>query len=399
MKFSDIVEQLATTNPAIQQSSSLVSAPQCDPDILNVSAIETAGPQTLSYVESRKFLPQLRDTQASALILSKDETLQIEATLRGMAWIVSPQPRLTFAQAIALFYQPFHPEPGIHPSAIIHPTAQIGENVSIGEYVVIRAGVTLGDGVCIHPSVVVYPEASVGDRTILHANCVIHERAQIGCDCVIHSGAAIGSEGFGFVPTAEGWVKMEQSGVTILEDGVEVGCNAAIDRPAVGETRVKRNTKIDNLVQIGHDCQVGEACIMASQGGMAGGARLGNRVILAGQVGVANRVVVGDRTTATARAGIISNIPAGSVVSGHPTLLHRQWLKTSAHQARLPEMMQTMRRLQRQVDDLQQQIQALTMDAQPMEPRPDADWAVDVTTDDGMTDVKTDAPESNPHEI
>ena len=359
MKFSHIVNKLDVEDIALMASSSLVEHPASDPDIIGVSEIETAVPNTLSYAESRKFLPQLRETQASALILSKDETLQAEASQRGIAWIAASQPRLVFAHAIALFYQPFHPAPGIHPTAVIHPTAQVGPQVSIGEYVVIRAGVTVGEGVCIHPGVVIYPEATIGDRTILHANCVIHERTQIGNDCVIHSGAAIGSEGFGFVPTAARWIKMEQSGVTILEDEVEVGCNAAIDRPAVGETRVKRNTKIDNLVQIGHDCQVGEACIMAAQGGMAGGAKLGDRVILAGQAGVANRVTVGDRTTATARAGIISDIEPGSVISGHPTRPHRQWLKTSAYQARLPELAHTLHHLQKQVANLQQQIQEI----------------------------------------
>jgi len=347
MKFSDIVEQLATTNPAIQQSSSLVSAPQCDPDILNVSAIETAGPQTLSYVESRKFLPQLRDTQASALILSKDETLQVEATLRGMAWIVSPQPRLTFAQAIALFYQPFHPEPGIHPSAIIHPTAQIGENVSIGEYVVIRAGVTLGDGVCIHPSVVVYPEASVGDRTILHANCVIHERASVGADCVIHCGAVIGSEGFGFVPVPEGWVKMQQSGAVVLEDAVEVGCNAAIDRPSVGETRIRQGTKIDNLVHVAHGCTIDEHSVLAAQVGLAGKVNLGKRVVLAGQVGISDGVTLGDGAIATAQTGIHRDVPAGEVVSGYPAIPNKLWLKISAVYNRLPDMYKAFRKIQR----------------------------------------------------
>lgn len=351
MKLSDIAELLHATD-----QSSLVSHPDCDPDLMGAADLELATPGTLSYVESRKFLTGLQTTQASALILAHDETLQAIASHRGIAWIASPQPRLLFARAIALFYQPFRPEPGIHSTAIIHPTATLGKDVSIGEYVVIRAGVTIGDGVCIHPGVVIYPEARIGDRTLLHAHCVIHERAQLGQDCVIHSGAVIGSEGFGFVPTATGWYKMEQSGVTVLEDGVEVGCNSTIDRPAVGETRVKRNTKIDNLVHIAHNCQVGEACVMAAQGGMAGGVTLGDRVVLAGQVGIANRVTVGDRATATARAGIISDVAPGSTVSGHPTVPHRQWLKTSTLQGRLPDMYRTLQQLQAQVEALQQQL-------------------------------------------
>jgi len=133
----------------------------------------------------------------------------------------------------------------------------------------------------------------IGDRTILHANCTIHERVQIGNDCVIHSGAVIGAEGFGFVPVPEGWFKMEQSGIVVLEDGVEIGCNSTVDRPAVGETRIGSQTKIDNLVHIAHNCQIGQACALAGQVGMAGGVKLGNRVILAGQVGIANQAVSG----------------------------------------------------------------------------------------------------------
>jgi UDP-3-O-[3-hydroxymyristoyl] glucosamine N-acyltransferase len=165
---------------------------------------------------------------------------------------------------------------------------------------------------------------------------------------VIHSGAVIGAEGFGFVPTSTGWFKMEQSGCTVLEDGVEVGCNSTIDRPAVGETRVARNTKIDNLVQIGHGCQVGQNCALAAQVGMAGGVKVGNRVILAGQVGIANQAKIGDGAIATAKAGIHNDVEPGAIVSGIPAVPHKLFLKASAVYNRLPEMYQTLKQLQRQ---------------------------------------------------
>ena len=184
--------------------------------------------------------------------------------------------------------------------------------------------------------------------TVLHANCSIHERTRIGCDCVIHSGCVIGAEGFGFVPTRTGWVKMEQSGCTVLEDNVEVGSNSAIDRPAVGETRVGRNTIIDNLVQIGHGCQIGYGCAIAGQAGIAGGAKIGNRVILAGQSGVANQVTVGDGAIASAKAGIHNDIAAGEIVSGMPAIPHKLYLRVSAIYNRLPEMYQSFRQLQRE---------------------------------------------------
>jgi UDP-3-O-[3-hydroxymyristoyl] glucosamine N-acyltransferase len=190
----------------------------------------------------------------------------------------------------------------------------------------------------------------IGDRTVLHANCTIQERAIIGADCVIHSGAVIGAEGFGFVPTPEGWFKMEQSGRTVLEDGVEVGCNSTIDRPAVGETRVARNTKIDNLVQIAHGCQIGENCAFAAQVGLAGGVKIGNRVILGGQVGVANQATIGDGAIGAAKAGIHSNVAPGAVVCGVPALPRKVFLKASAVYQRLPEMYQTLKQLQRRFE-------------------------------------------------
>ena len=347
MKFSELLKKLGASitehSPTTPESSDL--------ELCGLEAVDRAQPGMLSYIEGPKFAAHVRKTQASALILPVDETLQTQATERGIAWLSTPQPRLVFAEAIALFYQPFRPKPGIHPSAVIDPDTTIGAQVYIGPRAVIQAGVTLGDGVCIHPNVTIYPDVQIGPRSILHANCTVHERTQIGADCVIHSGAVIGGEGFGFVPTAEGWFKMEQSGVTVLEDGVEVGCNSAIDRPAVGETRIGKNTKLDNLVHIGHGCRVGENCAFAAQVGLAGGVVVGNRVILAGQVGVANQAQIADGAIATAQAGIHSNVKAGEIVSDSPAIPNKLYLKISAIRKRLPEIYQTFKELQRQLND------------------------------------------------
>jgi UDP-3-O-[3-hydroxymyristoyl] glucosamine N-acyltransferase len=317
--------------------------------ITGVAAVDEAQTGQLSYIEGEAVAAKIATTQATALILPADATLQAAAAARGLAWISVSNPRLAFAQAIALFYQPFRPTPGIHPTAVIDPTVHLGQDVAIGPHVVLHAGVTLGDGVCIHANVVVYPEVQIGDRALLHANCVIHERTILGADCVIHSGACIGAEGFGFVPTAEGWFKMEQSGRVVLEDGVEIGCNAAVDRPAVGETRIRRQTKLDNLVHIAHGCQIGEACAMAAQVGLAGGVKVGNRVILAGQVGIANQVSIGDGAIATAQTGVHRDVEPGAIVSGYPAIPNRLWLKIAAVYNRLPEMYQSLRDIRRQL--------------------------------------------------
>ncbi|WP_071191538.1 UDP-3-O-(3-hydroxymyristoyl)glucosamine N-acyltransferase [Trichormus sp. NMC-1] len=345
MQFSEIISKLNDTITG----HSLITNREQNPEITGVAAIDEATSATLSYVEGAKFASLINSTAASALILPQNEQLQMQATERGIAWLSTPEPRLLFAKAIALFYQPYRPNPEIHLTAVIHPTAKIGNDVYIGSHVVISQGVEIGNHAIIHPNVVIYPDGKIGDRTTLHANCTIHERTIIGADCVIHSGAVIGAEGFGFVPTRTGWLKMEQSGYTVLEDGVEVGCNSAIDRPAVGETRVGRNTKIDNLVQIGHGCQIGAGCAIAGQAGMAGGVKVGNRVILAGQVGIANQVKIGDGAIASAQAGIHNDIAPGEIVSGSPAMPHKLYLKVSAVYSRLPDIYQSLKQLQRQL--------------------------------------------------
>ena len=339
MKFSEILNQLGDY---ITESS-----PNIDLEISGVAAIDEATSGTLSYVESGKYSALLNSTGASAVILPPDEKLQNQATEKGIAWLTTKEPRLVFAKAVTLFYQPYRPTPVIHPSAVIDSDAKIGEDVYIGAHVVISEAVEIGNYAIIHPNVVIYPEVKIGDRTTLHANCTIHERSQIGADCVIHSGAVIGAEGFGFVPTRTGWFKMEQSGYTVLEDRVEVGCHTAIDRPAVGETRVGKDTKIDNLVQIGHGSQIGAGCAIAGQAGMAGGVRLGNRVILAGQVGIANQAKIGDGAIASAQAGVHGDIPPGEIVSGSPAVPHKLYLKAAVIYNRLPEIYQFFKQLKR----------------------------------------------------
>jgi UDP-3-O-[3-hydroxymyristoyl] glucosamine N-acyltransferase len=332
MKFSDLVRQLSP------QAHSLTSHPQLNPELTGIMPVDQASAQTLSYIEGGKFAKMIAKTSASALILPLDSALQTQALEQRIAWLSTPYPRLTFAQAINLFYQPFQPKPQIHPSAIIAEDVQLGNNLSIGANVVIEAGVKLGDHVCIHPNVVIYPQVIIGDRTILHSNCTIQERSQLGSDCVIHSGAVIGAEGFGFVPIPQGWYKIPQSGYVVLEDGVEIGCNSTVDRPTVGITRIGKNTKLDNLVHVAHGCTIGENCALAAQVGLAGGVKLGNRVILAGQVGVANQAEIGDNAIASAQTGIHGNVKAGEAVSGSPAVPNKLYLKVSAIYKKLPEM-------------------------------------------------------------
>ncbi len=347
MKFGQIVMALGDQ---VVASSLDRDGSVGDRTLTGLSAIQEATPQDLSYVEGAKFASYISTTEAGVLILPSDETLQEQADQRGILWISVKDPRLVFARTISYFYQPYRRAAGIHPSAVIEPGAEVGEDVAIGPLAVVHAGAKVGDRTCIHAGAVVYPGAVIGQNTVLHANCVIHERTQIGSNCVIHSGAVIGSEGFGFVPTKTGWEKMHQSGIAVLEDGVEIGCNSTVDRSAVGETRIKQNTKIDNMVHIAHSCQVGEAVAMAAQVGMAGGTIIGNRVILAGQVGIANKAKLGDGAVASAQAGITSNVAPGEIVSGSPAIPHKIFLKSSAIIRRLPELAKSVKQMQKQLN-------------------------------------------------
>ncbi|MBV5259633.1 UDP-3-O-(3-hydroxymyristoyl)glucosamine N-acyltransferase [Synechococcus moorigangaii CMS01] len=318
-----------------------------DPEILGVAAVDRAKSQEISYVEGGKFAAMVDSTEAAALILPADEDLQQRATARGIAWISTKEPRLLFAAVIKVFYQPFRPAPGIHPTAVIDPSVQLGQAVSIGAHVVLYPGTKIGDRTCIMANAVVYPDVEIGADTLLHANCTIHERVKIGNHCVIHSGAVIGAEGFGFVPTPQGWFKMEQSGIVVLEDGVEIGCNSAVDRPAVGETRIKTQTKLDNLVHVAHGGTIGSNCALAAQVGLAGGVTVGNNVLLGGQVGVANQAVIGDGAIATAQTGINNRVAPGEIVSGSPAVPNAVYRKVSAIYKRLPEMYDAFRKLKK----------------------------------------------------
>lgn len=217
---------------------------------------------------------------------------------------------------------------------------------------------TIGDGAILFPNSTIYSGVRIGARTVIHANCAIHERTEIGDDCILQSGTVVGTEGFGFVPTLEGtWHKMPQSGYVRIEDNVEIGSNTAIDRPAVGYTRIGRGSKLDNLVMIGHGSQIDDNCLLIAQVGLAGGVQVGRNVVLAGQVGVAGHASIGDRAMVSAKGGVPSDVEPGTVVSGSPAMPHALWLRTSALIRRLPELFQNVRELQHKLALLQRRLQ------------------------------------------
>jgi len=327
MKLSELAETLGAT---LQGDGTV--------EITGIAGIEHAVPGQVTFVSNKKYTALARTTQASAILVEPDFAEVSVATLRVA------DPYLAYARTIELFYQPPVYAPGIHPTAVIHPTAAIGERAHIAAYVVIGEHVVIGDDVTLHPHVVIYPHVAVGNGFTAHAHAIVREHCRLGDNVILQNGAIIGADGFGFARTKSGWYKIVQSGPAILEDQVEIQANACIDRASIGETRVRRGAKIDNLVQVGHGSTVGEDTLLCAQVGLAGSTEVGKNVILAGQVGVAGHCVIGDGAIATAQSGIPNDVPAGKTVSGYPAVDNRQWLRSVAIFNRLPELIKSLRK-------------------------------------------------------
>lgn len=319
-----------------------------DIEITGVAGMEHAGPSELTFLANPKYAPKVRFTLAAAILVNEP--------VRGLpiATLVSSNPYLDFARAVALFYQAPRPAPGIHPLAFVAPTAEIGENASIGPFTSIGDRVRIGKNAVIHPNVVIYEGAQIGDDFLAHSHAVVREFCGIGNRVILQNGVVIGGDGFGFAHHADGsQFKIVQSGVTVIEDDVEVQSLSSIDRATVGETRVKRGAKIDSLVQVGHACVVGEDNIICAQVGLAGSSVLGKKVLLAGQVGVSGHLTIHDNAIVYAQSGIGGDVEPKSVVSGSPAFDAGTWRRAVTAFPRLPELLKTVRQLERKVADLE----------------------------------------------
>ncbi len=346
MQFNEIVEKLKQGQAGVVDFKK-----ENNPTILDAASLEKAKKNEISFLDndSPLYLKKLiKISKASALLLPADDKYisEIAKTL-SVNWILLKDPKIAFAETLELLYPTEIKKEGIHKTAVIGQNVKIAPGVSIGANVYIGDNTQIGAETIIHAGVVVYKKVIIGSKNIIHANSVIHSESKIGDECVINANAVIGGEGFGFVPTSKGWKKMPQVGRVILNNKVEIGSGSTVDRPSVGETIIGEDTKIDNLVQIGHGVTTGKGCAMAAQVGIAGGAQIGNAVILAGQVGVANKVKIGDRVIASSKSGIISNVEAGKVVSGFPAISNKLWLRCSASFKKLPEIAKAIRQLDR----------------------------------------------------
>jgi UDP-3-O-[3-hydroxymyristoyl] glucosamine N-acyltransferase len=315
-------------------------------EIRGVAGLDEAGPGELSFLANPRYSGKLGNTRAEAVVVAPGQATPLPA-------LVSDNPYLTFARAVALLRPAPLPAAGVHPSAEVDGSAVLGPGVHVGPLAVVGPGVRIGARSVVHARVVLYEGASLGEDCVLHAGATVREGCRLGNRVVVQNGAVIGSDGFGFARDGDGrYHKFPQVGVVVVEDDVEIGALTAIDRAALGETRIGRGSKLDNLVQIGHSVTIGEDTVVAGQVGVAGSTKIGRRVTLAGQVGIVGHIEIGDGVIVTAQSGIPGSLEAGSVVSGSPAIENRAWLKSTAVFAKLPELQRRLRELERKLEQL-----------------------------------------------
>ena len=324
-----------------------------DGDVLikGVASLERARPGDIVYLSHPKFREKLARTEASAAILPPEEKCV------GLPVIRSENPHLAFVIATGLFFSAYRPEPGVHPLAHISPSAKLGEGISVGPLAFVGDGAEIGPRTVVFPLAVIYPRAKIGEDCIIHSHVSIREEVRIGNRVIIHNGAVIGGDGFGYLSGPDGSrIKIPQLGLVVIEDEVEIGANTAIDRAALDETVIRRGTKIDNLVQVAHNVEVGANSILAAQTGIAGSTRIGSNVIFGGQVGVTDHAVVGNDVIASAKTGITKDVPANSFVAGFPHLDVRDWRKMWAVLPQVYGFMKEYRKLKARVEELEKKI-------------------------------------------
>lgn len=317
-----------------------------DLEITSTAGLDIAMPGHITFLANPKYTPQIAETRASAIFLNDG----VEMTRDDIAVLRSRDAYVAYTEAMRLFFPEPAIKPFIHPSAVIDETATIAEGVEIHANAVIGARCLIERGVRVMPNVTVYDGASVGEGTTLHSGVSVRENCEIGRNCIVHNNSTIGSDGFGYAKTAEKrWLKIPQTGRVVLEDDVEIGANTAIDCASVGETRIKRGAKIDNLVQIGHSCTIDEDALVCSQTGLAGSSHIGKRVVLTGQVGIAGHLKIGDDAVLTAKSATSHDVEPGKIMSGIPAFENRDWLRSTATFRKLGEMAGRLRRLEKRV--------------------------------------------------
>jgi UDP-3-O-[3-hydroxymyristoyl] glucosamine N-acyltransferase len=317
-------------------------------EITGVATLEDARAGELSFLTNMKYYGEAKATSASALIVGED------CPSLDLPLLKHKNPYLTFAKAVELFYLSPPPEPYIHPTAWVSDTAVLGKGVSLGAYTYVGEQVLIEDYVTIGPHCVIHKGVTIGEKSLIHSGCAVREYVRVGKRCIIQNNAVLGSDGFGYAKEDDGsWYKIYQSGTVVLEDDVEVGACTTIDRATIGETVIRKGTKIDNQVQVGHGSAIDANSLICAQVGLAGSTKVGKGVILAGQVGSAGHLKIGDGVIATGQTGIPGSVEPGKVISGSPAIENKNWLKSTAIFSRLPELQKTLRDMEKRLTRLE----------------------------------------------
>ncbi len=324
--------------------------------VTGVAALAEAGPGDLSFLANARYLPQLAATRAAGVLLR-----EAHAAACPRPAIVVGDPDWAFAVAAERFTPPPPAPPaGVHPLACLGPGVRLGAGVSVAPFAVVEAGAVLGDGVVLHAHAFVGAGAEIGAGSVLHPGARVRERVRLGCRVILHSGAVAGADGFGYA-VVDGTVrKILQTGTVEIGDDVELGANTTVDRARFGATRIGRGTKIDNLVQIAHNVEIGEQCLFAAQTGISGSARIGDGVMMGGQVGLVGHIDIGDGARIGAQSGVAKSIPPGAVYDGTPARPLMPYHRVQASLQRLPELAKEVRELRREVERLKARLEEKT---------------------------------------
>jgi UDP-3-O-[3-hydroxymyristoyl] glucosamine N-acyltransferase len=323
-------------------------------DVSRVAKVEEAGPNDLTFLANPKYEKYLALTKASAILVSR----KFDRTKLGgrvLTLIEVDDPYLAFLKVLKRLTPTLDPFPtGIHPTAVVSPSAKVGKNVDLGAYVVVGDGAAIGDGSRVADGSVIGRRAEIGEECLFHPNVTLYHECKVGNRVTIHSGTVIGSDGFGFAPRPDGtYEKIPQLGIVVVGDDVEIGSNCSIDRATIGETRIERGVKLDNLIQVAHNVVIGENTVIAAQTGISGSTKIGKNVMVAGQVGFAGHLEIADRTIIYAQSGIPKSITEpGKTYFGYPAKERSLAMRIEAVIRSLPELVLEVRTLKQKVDDL-----------------------------------------------
>jgi UDP-3-O-[3-hydroxymyristoyl] glucosamine N-acyltransferase len=324
-----------------------------DEQVTGVAGIREAQPGDLSFIASPKYFSALKTTRASVVIVASDAKVEFARTL-----VRAEKPEQAFSHVVmSLMPPPVTFEPGIHPTAVVAATAKLGREVSVQPHAVIEAGAVVGDRSVIGAGNYIGHGCRLGADCRLYANVTLREYTTLGDRVILHSGVVLGADGFGYEQVDGKHQKIPQVGTVEIGDDVEIGANTAIDRARFGKTRIGRGTKIDNLVQIGHNCVIGEDCVICGLAGLAGSVIVGNHVTIAGQVGIAGHLTIGDNSIIMAKAGVMRDVPPGSFMLGQPATPHTEFKRITAALHRLPETTAKLREVEKLLAELQAKLQ------------------------------------------